>query len=76
VAKKYIYIFFKLGQGYVLYFQVASFLEKRMNIYLYIKEQPLERSMLIFKATEKLNFRPLYFIERINNFFSELPRDA
>jgi hypothetical protein len=30
--------------------------------------------MLLFKATEKLNFRPLYFIEGINNisFLSSL----
>jgi uncharacterized MAPEG superfamily protein len=68
--KKKVYFVFKLRQGYVLYFKVASFLEKRaIYIYIYIVEQPPKRSMLLFKATEKLNFRPLYFIEGINNIF-------
>jgi hypothetical protein len=80
--KKKVYFVFKLRQGYVLYFKVASFLEKRaiyiyIYIYIYIVEQPLERSMLLFKATEKLNFRPFYFIEGIYIYiFFELLRDA
>jgi len=42
--------------------------------YIYIVEQPPERSMFLLKATEKLNFRPLYFVEGINSisFFSSL----
>jgi hypothetical protein len=48
--------------------------EQKKNIYIFFVEQPPERSMLLFKATEKLNFRPLYFIEGINNisFLSSL----